>query len=97
MRLDIRILVKENFTKEIHLESPIKHIKERGKFLLSSLVSNVFTSELVSIFSHFPGKKGLEVLIQGGVIEDVAKHLIEQYGVPKRYIEVLDKTKKREI
>lgn len=40
------------------------------------------------------GKKGLEVLIQGGVIDDVARHLLEQYGIPKRYIEVLDKTKK---
>jgi len=40
------------------------------------------------------GKKGHEVLVQGGVIDDLARHLIEQYGVPKRYIEVLDKTKK---
>ncbi|CAK7344499.1 unnamed protein product [Dovyalis caffra] len=39
-------------------------------------------------------KKGHEVLIQGGVIDDVARHLVEQYGVPKRYIEILDKTKK---
>ncbi|KAL5776069.1 hypothetical protein ACOSP7_009002 [Xanthoceras sorbifolium] len=44
--------------------------------------------------SELPGKKGLEVLIQGGVIDDVAKHLVEQCGIPKRYIEVLDKTKK---
>ncbi|KAF1896714.1 hypothetical protein Lal_00034413 [Lupinus albus] len=43
---------------------------------------------------ELPGKKGHEVLIQGGVIDDLAKHLIEQYGVPKRYIEVLDKTKR---
>ncbi|KAK3031467.1 hypothetical protein RJ639_036527 [Escallonia herrerae] len=42
----------------------------------------------------FAGKKGLEVLVQGGVIDDLAKHLVEHYGVPKRYIEVLDKTKK---
>lgn len=44
--------------------------------------------------SELPGKKGYEVLIQGGVIDDVAKHLIEQYSIPKRFIEVLDKTKK---
>ncbi|XVF63448.1 hypothetical protein PTKIN_Ptkin09bG0087700 [Pterospermum kingtungense] len=44
--------------------------------------------------TELPGKKGLEVLIQGGVIDDVARHLLEQYGIPKRYIEVLDKTKK---
>ena len=41
-----------------------------------------------------PGKKGHEVLVQGGVIDHLAKHLIEQYGIPKRYIEVLDKTRK---
>ncbi|KAJ0024302.1 hypothetical protein Pint_07127 [Pistacia integerrima] len=39
-------------------------------------------------------KKGHEVLIQGGVIDDLAKHLVEQFGIPKRYIEVLDKTRK---
>ncbi|KAL6492758.1 hypothetical protein OROGR_032517 [Orobanche gracilis] len=44
--------------------------------------------------SELPGKKGLEVLLQGGVIDDLGKHLVEQYGVHKRYIEVLDKTKK---
>ncbi|XP_077231685.1 eukaryotic translation initiation factor SUI1 family protein isoform X2 [Tasmannia lanceolata] len=45
--------------------------------------------------AELPGKKGQnEVLVQGGVIEDLAKHLMEQYGIPKRYIEVLDKTKK---
>lgn len=40
------------------------------------------------------GKKGYEVLIQGGVIKDVARYMVEHYGVPKRYIEVLDKTRK---
>ncbi|KAL9245147.1 hypothetical protein vseg_018830 [Gypsophila vaccaria] len=44
--------------------------------------------------AELPGKKGHEVLIQGGVIDHLAKHLIDQYGVPKRYIEVLDKTRK---
>ncbi|KAK7327311.1 hypothetical protein VNO80_31552 [Phaseolus coccineus] len=44
--------------------------------------------------AELPGKKGHEVLVQGGVIDDLARHLMEQYGVPKRYIEVLDKTKK---
>ncbi|KAK9270510.1 hypothetical protein L1049_026091 [Liquidambar formosana] len=44
--------------------------------------------------AELPGKKGHEVLVQGGVIDDLAKHLVEQYGIPKRYIEVLDKTKK---
>lgn len=32
--------------------------------------------------------------MQGGVIDDLAKHLVEQYGILKRHIEVLDKTKK---
>lgn len=45
--------------------------------------------------AELPGKKGQhEVLIQGGVIENLAKHLVDHHGVPKRYIEVYDKTKK---
>ncbi|CAL9072001.1 unnamed protein product [Musa textilis] len=45
--------------------------------------------------AELPGKKGQhEVLVQGGVIDDLAKHLVDHYGVPKRCIEVLDKTKK---
>lgn len=40
------------------------------------------------------GKKGYEVLIQGGVIDNLARYMVEHYGVPKRYIEVLDKTRK---
>ncbi|KAK2433157.1 hypothetical protein P8452_30525 [Trifolium repens] len=43
---------------------------------------------------ELPGKKGQEVLVQGGVIDDLGRHLVEQYGVPKRFIEVLDKTKR---
>lgn len=46
------------------------------------------------VYVPFAGKKGYEVLVQGGVIDDLAKHMIEQYGIPKRYIEVLDKTRK---
>lgn len=45
--------------------------------------------------AELPGKKGQEVLIQGGVIADVAKHLVEQFGISKRYIEVLDKTARK--
>jgi hypothetical protein len=50
----------------------------------------------LNLYVHilFSGKKGHDVLIQGGVIGDVARHLVEQYGVPKRYFEILDKTKK---
>ncbi|XP_020253031.1 eukaryotic translation initiation factor 2D [Asparagus officinalis] len=45
--------------------------------------------------AELPGKKGQhEVLVQGGVIDNLAKHLIEHYGIPKRYIEVLDKTRR---
>ncbi|KAJ3675497.1 hypothetical protein LUZ60_004539 [Juncus effusus] len=45
--------------------------------------------------NELPGKKGQhEVLVQGGVIDDLAKYLVEHYGVPKRYIEVYDKTKR---
>ncbi|XP_020519093.1 eukaryotic translation initiation factor 2D isoform X1 [Amborella trichopoda] len=36
--------------------------------------------------AELPGKKGQhEVLVQGGVIEDLAKHLVEQCGIPKRW------------
>jgi len=42
----------------------------------------------------FAGKKGFEVMVQGGVIDDLGRHLVEQYGVPKRFIEVFDKTKR---
>ncbi|XP_059631037.1 uncharacterized protein LOC132273942 [Cornus florida] len=44
--------------------------------------------------AELPGKKGHEVLVQGGVIDDLGRHLVEHYGIPKRYIEVLDKTKR---
>ncbi|KAM7477282.1 hypothetical protein LguiB_024525 [Lonicera macranthoides] len=59
---------------------------------LASELQKKFASS--TTVAELPGKKGYEVLVQGGVIDDLAKHLIEQYGVPKRYIEVLDKTKK---
>jgi translation initiation factor 2D len=46
------------------------------------------------MYGTLSGKKGqYEVLVQGGVIDNLAKHLVEHYGVPKRFIEVLDKTK----
>ncbi|MCO5564200.1 hypothetical protein L7F22_017858 [Adiantum nelumboides] len=45
--------------------------------------------------AEVPGKKGqYEVLVQGGVIENLGKHLVSQYGIPKKYIEILDKTKR---
>lgn len=35
------------------------------------------------------GKKdSYEVLVQGGVLEDLGRYLVQQYGVPKKYIEV---------
>ncbi|GFS38402.1 hypothetical protein Acr_00g0057320 [Actinidia rufa] len=39
-------------------------------------------------------KKGHEILVQGGVIDNLGRHLVEHYGIPTRYIEVFDKTKK---
>ncbi|KAL0314038.1 UNVERIFIED_CONTAM: Eukaryotic translation initiation factor 2D [Sesamum angustifolium] len=62
--------------------------------------AEILASELQKKFacsttiSELPGKKGLEVLVQGGVIDDLARYLVEQYGVQKRFIEVLDKTKR---
>lgn len=46
--------------------------------------------------TEIPGKKGHEVLVQGGVIDNLGKHLVVQYGIPKKYIEVFDKTKRRD-
>ncbi|GMY07946.1 eukaryotic translation initiation factor 2D [Fagus crenata] len=62
-----------------------------GEALASELQKKFACSTSVT---ELPGKKGHEVLVQGGVIDDLAKHLVEQYGIPKRYIEVLDKTRK---
>ncbi|KAI3513008.1 hypothetical protein L1887_20332 [Cichorium endivia] len=45
--------------------------------------------------TELPGKKGYEVLVQGGVIDVLARYLVEQYGIPKKYIEVLDKTARK--
>ncbi|CAH9115953.1 unnamed protein product [Cuscuta epithymum] len=62
-----------------------------GEVLASELQKKFACSTSVT---ELPGKKGLEVLIQGGVIDDVARHLVEHYGIPKRFIEVYDKTRK---
>lgn len=63
--------------------------------------ADVLAAELQKKFAcstsvaELPGKKSQnEVLIQGGVLEDLAKHLVQHYGIPKRHIEILDKTKK---
>ncbi|XP_076918682.1 uncharacterized protein LOC143579184 [Bidens hawaiensis] len=45
--------------------------------------------------TELPGKKGHEVLVQGGVIDVLARYLVEQYAIPKKYIEVLDKTARK--
>ena len=45
--------------------------------------------------SEVAGKKGqLEVLVQGDVLENLGWHLADHYSIPKKYIEVLDKTRK---
>lgn len=45
--------------------------------------------------SGHAGKKGCsEVLVQGGVIDDLGKLLVERYGIPRKHIEVLDKTRR---
>ncbi|XP_076913917.1 uncharacterized protein LOC143572728 [Bidens hawaiensis] len=45
--------------------------------------------------TELPGKKGHEVLVQGGIIDVLARYLVEQYAIPKKYIEVLDKTARK--
>ncbi|KAH8939027.1 hypothetical protein BDL97_15G015600 [Sphagnum fallax] len=63
--------------------------------------ADVLATELQKKFAcstsvtELPGKKGQsEVLVQGGVLEDLGKHLVQHYGIPKKHIEILDKTKK---
>ncbi|GFQ05798.1 eukaryotic translation initiation factor 2d [Phtheirospermum japonicum] len=74
-------------TKLSGLESFLIDAESLASELQKKFACSTTTSEL-------PGKKGLEVLVQGGVIDDLARHLVEQYGVHKRYIEVYDKTRK---
>ncbi|GAQ79177.1 eukaryotic translation initiation factor SUI1 family protein [Klebsormidium nitens] len=48
-----------------------------------------------STVQEVPGKKDAsEVLVQGGVLEDLGRYLVQQYGIPKKYIEIMDKTKR---
>ncbi|KAJ7541784.1 hypothetical protein O6H91_10G076500 [Diphasiastrum complanatum] len=45
--------------------------------------------------TELPGKRGqYEVLVQGGVLEDLGRHLVQHYSIPKKFIEILDKTKR---
>ncbi|EFJ36653.1 hypothetical protein SELMODRAFT_77083 [Selaginella moellendorffii] len=50
------------------------------------------STSLAEVPGKFKGEK--EILVQGGVIENLGKHLVQQYGIPKKFIEILDKTKK---
>ncbi|KAL8143319.1 hypothetical protein V2J09_016351 [Rumex salicifolius] len=56
-----------------------------GESLASELQKKFACSTTIA---ELPGKKGMEVLIQGGVIDHLGKHLVEHYGIPKRYIEL---------
>ncbi|KAG5233090.1 eukaryotic translation initiation factor [Salix suchowensis] len=84
-------------TERRHGNKKVTKLSGMETFLMDA---DALASELQKKFAcstsvtELPGKKGHEVLIQGGVIDDLGRHLVEQYGVPKRYIEILDKTKK---
>ena len=69
---------------ESFLVDPVAMASElQRKFAASTAVSEV------------AGKKGqMEVLVQGGVLEDLGWHLTDHYNIPKKYILVCDKTKK---
>lgn len=78
--------------KKVTRVSGIESFLMDAEALASELQKKLACSTSVA---ELPGKKVQhEVLVQGGVIENLAKILVEQYGIPKRYIEVLDKTKK---
>ncbi|RLN09659.1 eukaryotic translation initiation factor 2D [Panicum miliaceum] len=72
------------------------HKKDLGSTLLNRMqVHHKKKFACSTTTAELPGKKGqYEVLVQGGVIDNLAKHLVDHYGVPKRYIEVYDKTKR---
>ncbi|KAL0909906.1 hypothetical protein M5K25_020815 [Dendrobium thyrsiflorum] len=78
--------------KKVTRVSGVEYFLMDAESLASELQKKFACSTSVS---ELPGKKGqYEVVVQGGVIDDLAKHLVDYYGVPKRYIEVLDKTRK---
>ncbi|KAE8791279.1 Eukaryotic translation initiation factor 2D [Hordeum vulgare] len=80
-----RYVEKENLVKQT----------DKAKVILDATLCDALYKGAVKKGSTYPSKRGQhEVLIQGGVIENLAKHLVDHHGVPKRYIEVYDKTKK---
>ncbi|XP_010677092.2 uncharacterized protein LOC104892785 [Beta vulgaris subsp. vulgaris] len=97
-------VIRKGAVKPIHIMTERrqgnKKVTKLSGFEIFLMDAESLASELQKKFAcsttvaELPGKKGHEVLIQGGVIDHLAKHLIDQYGVPKRYIEVLDKTRK---
>ncbi|KNA13329.1 hypothetical protein SOVF_116050 isoform A [Spinacia oleracea] len=97
-------VIRKGAVKPIHIMTERrqgnKKMTKLSGFEIFLMDADSLASELQKKFAcsttvaELPGKKGHEVLVQGGVIENLAKHLIDQYGVPKRYIEVLDKTRR---
>lgn len=78
--------------KKVTRVSGIESFLVNAEALASELQKKFACSTTVA---ELPGKKGqYEVLVQGGVLEDLGRHLVQQYGIPKKYIEILDKTKK---
>lgn len=78
-----------------------KKVTRVSGFELFLVDADMLANELQKKFAcstsvtELPGKKGqYEILVQGGVLEDLGRHLVQHYGIPKKYIEILDKTKK---
>ncbi|XP_021760843.1 eukaryotic translation initiation factor 2D-like [Chenopodium quinoa] len=97
-------VIRKGAVKPIHIlterRQGNKKMTKLSGFEIFLMDAESLASELQKKFAcsttvaELPGKKGHEVLVQGGVIDHLAKHLMDQYGVPKRYIEVLDKTRR---
>ncbi|CAI0459120.1 unnamed protein product [Linum tenue] len=92
-------LVKPTDKSTVVLDPPLCDALFKGAIKKGSTYHNVIhKKDLGSTFwqdAATPfGKKGHEVLIQGGKIDDVARLLVEHYAIPMRYIEVMDKTRK---
>ncbi|KAL2893924.1 Eukaryotic translation initiation factor 2D [Bienertia sinuspersici] len=91
-------VIRKGAVKPIHIlterRQGNKKVTKLSGFEIFLMDAESLASELQKKFacsttvSELPGKKGHEVLVQGGVIDHLAKHLIDQYGVPKRYIEI---------
>ncbi|KAF5196223.1 Eukaryotic translation initiation factor 2d [Thalictrum thalictroides] len=85
-------LVNKRMTRVWGLESFFIDVEALAEELQKKFGCRTTVAEL-------PVKKRQEVLVQRGrgVIKDLERHLVENYGIPKRYIEVFDRTRRADF